>query len=74
MILDHLRQAEQHVAEGEAHIAKQERIIAQLEQDGHDTTAAEELLATLLESQALHEQGARTWRAELEKLERDAPP
>lgn len=51
---DTLRQAQSHVEEGEAHIRHQQAIIAELENDGHDSTLAREILATLEKTQSLH--------------------
>jgi hypothetical protein len=50
-----LAQAERHVAEGKEHIDRQMVIIAELERDGHDTATAKEFLATLKQTQQLHE-------------------
>jgi hypothetical protein len=65
MLLDHLDQAEGHVTQGEQHIAAVRERIAELTRDGHDTTLATDLLATLEESQALHVAGRDRIRAEL---------
>jgi len=54
MLLDHLKQAEQHVALGKGHVALQQRLIADLERDGHDTTDARALLKQFEEIQVLH--------------------
>ncbi len=51
---DALRLAQSHVEEGEAHLRRQQAIIAELESDGHDSTLAREILATLENTQALH--------------------
>jgi hypothetical protein len=63
--LKHLEQAERRIAEGKDHIARQEGIIARLVSRGHDTSEAEVLLATLLNSQRLHEQHRRSILGEL---------
>jgi hypothetical protein len=63
--LKHLEQAERRIAEGKDHIARQEGIIARLVSCGHDTSEAEALLVTLLESQRLHEQHRRSILDEL---------
>jgi hypothetical protein len=55
-LLQHLAQAEHHVAEGRRHLARQEELIAELDRDGHDTTEARKLLATLRATQALHQE------------------
>ncbi len=54
-----LAQAERHVARGGRHLARQEAIIAELDRDGHDTTEALKMLATMRATQALHEQDVR---------------
>jgi hypothetical protein len=56
MLLRHLDQNERHLAHGVEHIAKQRLLVEELARHGHDTTVANELLNTLLESQRLHEQ------------------
>ncbi|UFW45380.1 MULTISPECIES: hypothetical protein [Bradyrhizobium] len=56
MLLRHLYEAERHVAEGERHLARQEELVAELHRDGHDTQAANDILATMQQSQALHVQ------------------
>jgi hypothetical protein len=56
MLLRHLDQNERHLAQGVEHIAKQRLLVEELARHGHDTTVANELLNTLLESQRLHEQ------------------
>jgi len=48
--------ARRHVLEGAEHIRRQEQLIAALKADGHSTAQAEELLATMRESQRLHEE------------------
>src|SRR5262245_52936872 len=57
IIRQHLLQAERHVAQGALHLARQEALIAKLERGGHDLKAARTILATLRETQALHQQG-----------------
>lgn len=54
ILLQSLAQAEKHVALGEKHITRQESLIAELDRDGHDTNGARDVLATLLQSQAIH--------------------
>ena len=49
----HLAQAIRHVAEGEQRVANQRALIARLAADDHNTTQAQDLLQTLL--QTLHE-------------------
>ena len=50
---DHLTQAQRHVREGEQRVANLRHRIAQLAKDGHDTTDADALLATLEHTLAL---------------------
>jgi hypothetical protein len=54
MIEQHLIETEQHIAHGEQLIAEQREIIRDLQRDGHDTTKAREVLATLEETQRLN--------------------
>lgn len=49
---------------GEHHFAPQERLIAELDRDGHDTTGAVSVLASLTRTQELHE-------LDIERLLRD---
>ena len=65
LLLEHLTQAQQHVAEGAVHIAEQQQRITELPEGGHDTTQAEALLKTFLETQRTHEEGLATLRAEI---------
>jgi uncharacterized protein HemY len=51
-------QARERVELGKDHIRKQRRIVAELKRDGHDTQAAERLLRTFEEAQALHKEHA----------------
>jgi hypothetical protein len=67
MLQQHLAQAEQHAALGQNHITKQESLIAELDRDGHDTTEARKVLATLRDTQKLHEQSVERIIAELEE-------
>jgi hypothetical protein len=64
-IEEHLRQTDSHIALGLKHLERQREIIAELQRDGHDTTAAVELLATLEETQRLHADTRRTILGEL---------
>jgi hypothetical protein len=47
-----LARAERHLAAGEARIAAQRALIARMTDQGHDTTAEQELLRQLEETQA----------------------
>jgi hypothetical protein len=54
-LLDLLARAEQHVVIGRRQIDSQYRIIAKLESEGHDTTAAIDLLKRFIEAQETYE-------------------
>ena len=54
VILDHLAQARRHVAEAERHVARQREIVAQLERDGHDTSAPKKLLDQFEQFYVMH--------------------
>jgi hypothetical protein len=43
-----------HVAHGNEHIARQRRLIAKLEQNGHNSIVAHEVLDVFLDVQILH--------------------
>jgi hypothetical protein len=64
-ILRKLDETERHVALGKEHIARQREIIADLDREGHDTSAAKELLESYLVTQAAHEEKRRTIIKEL---------
>jgi hypothetical protein len=49
-----LRQAEAHVANGQARTSQQHEIIAELDQEGHDTAPAKDMLASFERTQAMH--------------------
>jgi hypothetical protein len=66
MIQDHLNQAERHIADGERHLSNQRALIAELEHDGHDTSAAKSLLRQFEELQALYVADRDRLRTELE--------
>jgi hypothetical protein len=61
-----LHEAEELVASGLHHIVEQNRIVQELRASGRDTTAADQLLTTLLEVQSLHEEYRNWLRYELE--------
>jgi len=67
ILLKHLAQAEQHATIGKRHLARQEQLIAELNRDGLDTTVALDVLATLRETQTLHEQAVERLRGKLGK-------
>jgi hypothetical protein len=46
-LIEHLAQAERHASDGARQVAKQETSIAKLDRDGHDTTEALKMLATM---------------------------
>lgn len=54
MLEQHLEQSRRHAADGERHLASQRIIVAELEASGRDAAIAKRLLATLEESQELH--------------------
>ncbi|MGX1164257.1 hypothetical protein AB7M16_000523 [Bradyrhizobium sp. USDA 372] len=56
ILQQHLALAQRHASMGEKHIARQESLIAELDRDGHDTAEARKILATLRDTQRLHEQ------------------
>jgi hypothetical protein len=64
-ILRHLEAAERHVAQGEGVIKGQRDRIAELTRDGHDPSAATDLLRTFEATQALHIAGRDRIRADL---------
>ena len=51
----HLALTQQHVIEAMGLVARQEKVVAELERDGHDTAEALKVLATLRDTQRLHE-------------------
>lgn len=55
MLEKHLRLAEEHVAQGRQHVTQQMALITKLEQGGHNTSVALELLATFESVQDSHE-------------------
>jgi hypothetical protein len=62
---EHLEAAERRIAQGQQHLSSQRAIVAELRADGHDSREAEELLAILEQSQALHIAGRDRIRNEL---------
>ncbi|QOZ45534.1 hypothetical protein XH89_20125 [Bradyrhizobium sp. CCBAU 53340] len=65
VIQQYLAQAEQHAAAASRLVARQEALVRQLERDGHDTSDAFKVLATLRDTQALHEQAVVRLQEEL---------
>jgi hypothetical protein len=59
ILREHLALAERHASEGRQRITEQAR-------DGHDTTGARKVLATLRDTQALHEEDVKRTLKELE--------
>ena len=53
-MLQHLQEAERHVEQGRQHLRKQCELIEQLEQDGHDSSSARDLLHALEQTQMMH--------------------
>jgi hypothetical protein len=64
-ILRHLEETDRHIAIGKEHIIRQREIIDELDREGHDTSAAKQLLETFLETQAAHEDTRRIIDEEL---------
>jgi len=52
-LIDYFAAVERHIAQREMSLAHQEQLIAELDRDGHDTTDALGLRATLKSSQEL---------------------
>jgi len=67
ILLEHLDQARRHAVLGKHHLARQEQLIAELDRDGHDTTAAMSVLETLRRTQELHELDIERLLGELAK-------
>ncbi|HEV2549835.1 MAG TPA: hypothetical protein VGU20_21160 [Stellaceae bacterium] len=67
-VLGHLQRAKEHVAQGERHIRRQQEIIQQLQDHGHDTELARELLATFEQLQVSHLADRDRFAKMLEKL------
>jgi hypothetical protein len=67
-IEQHLAEAERHVAQGQRLVARQRELIAELEHDGHDTEAAQVLLAKFEEVQAQYLAACDQLRAELAEI------
>jgi hypothetical protein len=67
MLQQHLAEAERHASAGLRHLSRQETLIAELDRDGHDTTEARKVLATLRTTQSLHEQDVERILGELAK-------
>ena len=68
MLKAHLAKAERHVAEGRHLIGKQRELVADFERDGHDTTEARKLLATLEEIEEMHIRERERISRELKEL------
>jgi hypothetical protein len=59
----HLAQAERHILESQRHVSRQREIVAELANDGHDFSSAEDLLAqfeTMLAAHIDHRDRIRT--------------
>ena len=72
MIEDDLRQAEDHVVLGQEHVDRQRELLAKLEQDGHPTERAVELLKIFGESLASHTADRDRLKAQLGALNNNA--
>ena len=53
-MLQHLKEAEEHVQGGDELLRRQRALIDELDRDGHDTSTAREVLRTLERSQSMH--------------------
>lgn len=71
MLLDHLTQAERHVTQGEQHVSRQRELIAEMEQDGHNTAKAQQLLRLFEELLAMHIAARDRLRAKLSESNED---
>ena len=67
-LLQQLIEGERGVAEGQAYLTRQEALVAQLDRDGHDTTEAKLLLATMRKAQSLDVQERDRISEELRNL------
>jgi hypothetical protein len=64
----HLAQAERHILESQRHVSRQREIVAELANDGHDFSSAEDLLAqfeTMLAAHIDHRDRIRTELSEM---------
>jgi hypothetical protein len=61
----HLAEAERRIAQGEKTVARQREIIATLERDGHDVSAAKQLLSVFCKTLELHRAERERCRGEL---------
>lgn len=69
MLLENLRQAEQHVADGDRVLERQRRVIRHLRRNRHGEhmiSSAESLLRAFEETQSLHRADVARLRAELD--------
>jgi len=66
-MLESLAAAERHIAAGELLVERQLELIAELEDGGHDTRLANELLSVLEQSQSHHLADRERIRAELQR-------
>jgi hypothetical protein len=62
-----LQMAQRHVIEGTHHVERQREIIAELHAKGHPTDIAKQILETMLQTQASHEQDLARLTAEHEQ-------
>ena len=65
---EHLVATEQHIVEAEKRVASQREIVAELERDGHRTTAARGLLAAFETLLAMHLADRQRLRSEHDAL------
>ena len=69
-----LEKATRHAMNGARIVASHKRLIAELRADGHDTTSAESLLATLIATQHIFEDHMRAVLKESGPGKRDSGP
>jgi hypothetical protein len=62
---EHLAQTEWHIVEAEKRVARQREIVAELERDGHRTTAARSRLAAFERLLSMHLADRQRLRGEL---------
>src|SRR5262245_4747634 len=62
---DHLEQANRHIERAEERVERQRRLVAKLAADGHDSSAAAALLATMTQSLTHMYEHRRTIEAEI---------
>ena len=69
LLIEHLRQAREHVALGERHLARQREIVGEYERLGLDVASAAWLLSLFEELQVLHVAGRDRLEEQLASIE-----